>query len=408
MNIKRILTLVLLIGVIVGCKGKSVGPLLEEGEVEAAVRRCEKMEPEQRTGCYGTIAAYYLKEDQFKEAAVYYARAGDHAQVINSYFRADLIAEAEKYCAGQVGPARQQCAARLGRKFFINGNYNRAIHYYMMAGDSEKVSYIEVRIPLFQLVERIARELTAAQDPQVHDRIEGIKETLNEYIYMDKYVHWPYKSQSKAGQRAAAVFELALTRLTAQSVPTLVRKLHSPSFDWSTKSVDAVSFDRVKLQSLIGLITSLHRMAGKRQFFGKFSAPSEPLAYDGALLKALDHAGGLLKTIEEAEGVTNKEWAADYQYNMDIDIRAIDYIAAMMDNIKKRIEDIQARSRRLQNSSQDTVTKEIAAKLFRDFLAQCRRVFQAIGQEEFPQANDLLLDAYKTAKTGLDQYTNRD
>jgi hypothetical protein len=377
------------------------------------------MKPGEKTGCYKTIALFYLKKDQYKKAAKYYAKAGAHINVINSYLQGDLIPEAEKYCADQTGEAKKQCAARLGRKFFIDENPGKAIQYYNVARETEKVLYIETMVPVFQLVDRINKKAAVVKDFNLSGKITAIKKTLIAYIYMEKYHKWPYHKKSAPDKTAASIYENALKMLEDKVVPTFIKTLNNSSFDWSEKSVRWLSFDHFKMQTLINLIKHLHHIADKKEFFTEYSVvyqdksqrekkePHRSLNYEQAYIKALDHSKMLLEEIVESNGVKNKEGLDDYQHDINIDMQVIDYIASMIDNVKARIDDIHRRGQKLQKSSKDEAVKKKAENLFWDFVTQCNRVLHLIGEEKYQEANDLLISGYGTAKSTIDRYTGK-
>jgi hypothetical protein len=422
MKLTKLLVLIPLIILVLpgsGCKRKTIEQLLQRGKVETAERRCEKMKPEEKTGCYKTIALFYLKKDQYKKAAMYYAKAGAHINVINSYFQGNFIREAEKYCADQTGVAKKQCADRLGRKFFIDENPGKAIQYYNIAGETEKVLYIEAKVPVFQLVEQINKKAAEVKDFNLSGKITGLKKALIAYIYMDKYHKWPYHKKSGPYKTAAGIYEDALKMIEDKVVPTFIKTLNNSNFDWSEKNVRALSFDHFKMESLINLIKHLYHIADKRDFFTKYSVvyqdkskkgkkgPHQSLNYEEAYMKTLDHSKMLLEEIVESNGVKNKERLDDLQHDINLDMQVIDYIASMIDNVKERIDDIHRRSHKLQKSSEDEAVKKKTENLFWDFVAQCNRVLHLIGKEKYQEANDLLISGYGTAKNGIDRYTGK-
>lgn len=402
-----------------GCKKKSIEQLLQRGKIEAAEKRCQKMKPEEKPACYKTIALFYLQKDQYKKAAMYYAKAGAHINVINSYFQGDLIREAEKYCADQTGEAKKQCAASLGRKFFIDEKPEKAIQYYHIAGETGKVSYIEAMVPIFQAVDLVNKKAAEVKDFNLSSKITGLKKALIAYIYMEKYHTWPYSKEPGLYKTAAEIFENALKILREDVVPAFIKTLNDRSFDWSEKSVLLLSFDHFKMESLINLIKNLHHIADKKEFFTKYSVVYQDksgkeknesrqlLNYEEAYMKVLDHSKMLIEEIVESRGEKNKAGLEDYQYDINIDMQIIDYIASMFDNVKSRIDDINQRRQKLQTSSKDETVKKSADKLFWDFAAQCGRVLHLISKEKYQEANDLIISAYDTAKSGLDRYTGR-
>lgn len=402
-----------------GCKRKTIEQLLQRGKVEAAGRRCEKMKPAEKTGCYKTIALFYLKKDQYKKAAMFYEKAGAHINVINSYLQGDLIPEAEKYCADQTGEAKKQCAARLGRKFFIDENPGKAIQYYHMAGETGKALYIEARVPLFQLVNRLKQKAAEVKDFNLSGKITGIKKILLAYIYMEKYHQWPYPKKPGPYKTAAGIYADALKMLEDTVAPTFTRTLNNDSFDWSERSVRSLSFDQFKMESLINLIQHLYNITDKSEFFKKYfleyqdksqkekKEPPQALDYEKVYSKALDHSKMLLEEIAEANDVKNKGWLDDYRHDMNIDRQVIDYIVSMMDNMQARIDDIDQRSRKLQITGKDEAVKKKTRDLLQDFAAQCSQVFHLISKEKYQEANDLLVSGYETAKHGIDRYIGK-
>jgi hypothetical protein len=421
-KLTRLLFLILLIILILpgsGCKRKTIKQLLQRGKVEAAERRCEKMKPEEKSGCYKTIALFYLQKDQYKKAAMYYAKAGANINVINSYLQGDLIPEAEKYCTDQTGEVKKQCAARLGRKFFIDENPGKAMQYYNIAGETEKVLYIEAMVPVFQLVDQINKKTAEVKDFNLGGKIKGIKKALIAYIYMDKYHNWPYHKKSGPYKIAAAIYKNALRMLEHKVVPTFIKTLNNSNFDWSEKSVQLLSFDLFKMESLINLVKHLHHIADKREFFTKYSVvyqdkskkekkePPQTLNYEEVYMKALDHSKMLLEEIVESNEVKNNKWLDDYQHDINIDLQVIDYIASMIDNVKVRIDDIHRRSQKLQKSSKDEVVKKKTENLFWDFVAKCNRVLHLISQEKYQEANDLLISGYASAKNAIARFTGK-
>lgn len=418
---KRLVFIILIILVLPssGCKRKTIEQLLQRGKVEVAEKRCEKMKPEEKTRCYKTIALFCLSKDQYKKAAVYYAKADAHINVINSYLQGDLILEAEEYCAAQTGTAKKQCAVRLGRKFFIDENPGKAIQYYNMAGETEKVLYIKTRVPIFQLLDQINKKAMEVKDFNLSGKITGLKKALIAYIYMDKYQKWPFDKKSAPYKLAADIYKNALRMLEDKVMPIFITTLNNSSFDWSEKSVRRLSFDHFKMESLINLIKHLHHIADKREFFTKYSIvyqdksknekkePRQSFNYEQAYTKALDHSKMLLEEIEESNGVKKEEWLEDYQHDINIDMKVIDYIASMMDNVKARIDDILRRSQKLQKSNKDEAVRKNAENLFWDFVAQCNQVLHLIGKEKYQEANGLLTSGYESAKTGIERYTGR-
>ena len=178
MNLKKwlvFISLIMLIFAVNGCKQKSVDRLLEEGKYGAAEKRCERAKVEEKSECFKKIAAFYLQKEQYRKAALFYARAGEHLSVINCYFQGDLIQEAEAYCAGQTGAAKKQCMLRLAKKFFIDGNAEKAVHYYQAAGEIKMALFIESRMPIFQLVEVLGRKAKEVKNPGVRETMTGIK-----------------------------------------------------------------------------------------------------------------------------------------------------------------------------------------------------------------------------------------
>lgn len=418
LKLSRLLFLIPLIMLILsgsGCKRKSVEQLLQLGRIDAAQKRCESTKAEERKDCCKQIALYLLKKGQFKKAAVYYAKAGEHIKVINSYFQGDLVMEAEKYCEEQTGETKKHCAARLGRKFFIEGDYQKSIKYYETSGDIENVSFVRDKIPAFQVVDLLKQKSGEIKDSNLSSKIMGIKKTLIAYIYLDRYQKWPYDKKSGPYKRAADIFENALNLLEDTELPLIIKTLTHDNFDWSQKSINALSFDLFQLENLIELIKHLHHIAEKKDFFTEYSVvfqdkskkkindPPQSLNYEEVYSKALDHSKMLLEEIKESNDPKNKEWLEEYKNDINIDIQIIDYLSTMVDNVKIRIRDIDKRNQKIKRSHPDDAVKQSSNKLFRDFIAQCNRVLHLISNEKYIEAKELLVSGYETAKAGIDQ-----
>jgi hypothetical protein len=405
----------------IGCRGKSVDRLLQEGKVEAAARRCEKMQAGAQAEGFKKIAAFYLENEQYKKAAAYYAKAGEHNYVINSYFLGDMIPAAETYCAGQTGEAKKQCAARLANKFLINGNYQKALGYYKMAGNSQKVLYIETKTPIFQLVDELEKKTQNEKDPGFRTEINHLKELLTDYlIHTDSYRAWKYARAANPDKEAAAACEKAWDLVENSAVPAVVNRLTTPALAGAGKDLESLSFHRLKLESLLQLIKGLHKIAGQRKFFTTYSVvyldktekaavpPGPAFNYEEAYLAALESAQTLLQAIVESNHPKNKNDTRDYREEIAIDAQTIDYIASMMNNIVIRMNDILLRSQKPGKNSDDKTLKDASARQFRDFSAVCHRVLHAVGKGEYQEANDLLIAGYETAKNHIDRIASQE
>ena len=405
----------------IGCKGKSIDRLLQEGKVEVAASRCEKMKAEEQTGGFKKIAAFYLENEQYKKAAAYYARAGEHNSVINSYFLGDMIAAAEEYCANQRGAAKKRCAARLANKFLINGDYQKALGYYKMAGDSQKVLYIETKIPIFQLVEELEKKTQNRNDPGFRTEINQVKNVLRDYLIdMDSSREWKYERESEPGKQAAAACRKAWDLIENSTVPAVVDILSASAVASPKKGFESLSFQRLKLESMLHLIKGLHKIASQRKFFTTYSAvyrdkvekgaapPGPAFNYEEAYLAAVAHAQTLLQTSAGSGHPTNPNDTPDSREDIAIDAQVIDYIASMMNNIAIRLNDIHLRSQKPGKSGEDKTLREAAAKQFRDFTAVCNRVLHIVGKGGYQEANELLISGYETAKNNMDRLASQE
>jgi len=415
----RIIRLLAVINIVIsilffsGCKGKGVEQLLEQRRVEAAERRCEKLKDEEKKEGYRKIAAFYLQEEKYKKAADFYARSQEHIKVINSYFQGDYIAEAERYCQGLDGEIKKKCADKLGRKFFLNGQYKKAINYYQLAGNTEEKSYIESQIPFFQLRETLDMKTLEIKDIELNKEIAALKKLIGTYIYLGRLRQWPYPAKSESDKKAAQYHEKALRLLDDQLIPKLRQTLGSDSFDWSKESFAALDFERFKIKSLLDYLSNMHHIADKQEYFSRLAkgyrdiphqeknTTSDLLNYDETYMKTLSHARTLLRDLEDAESITDPDLLKDYRNDIGIDNQVIEYIASLLNNLRLRVDDLRKRGLKLKNSKPDGSLDSHADKVYWDFVFECSRVLHLVSKEKYQKANDLLLSGYENAKAAL-------
>ncbi len=392
-----------------GCKKQSLEQLLERRNYKAAAKLCETKEGEEKRKCNKSVAAYYLGDELFEKAAFYYDKAGEQTEVINCYYRGNLIAEAEKYCTKQTDTVKIKCAAHLARKFYFNRKPTKAVLYYQMAQDHGMTQWVQGRTPVFKLLETIEKDRETIETPEIKTELKHIAGTLRLYIYMEKYTRWPYGEKNKTNQRAARTCEKAVRIIEENAAPTLFDKFKKPTPDsqWTEETIRTISFHHAKLDSLVKLTQYIHNIARYRNFFTKHS-PNPPetgkkkeTGYDAVFTVALTRADGLFETVEAAEGVTGQKKRDVYEEDLSIDLDIVEYISSLLDNLEIRIGDIQTRGKQYRKRLKTEAAAKKAEKRFRDFIELTARVLDAVGKEEFQEANDMLTTGYESIKKDL-------
>jgi len=392
-----------------GCKEQSLEQLLERRNYKAAEELCEKKEGDEKRKCDKTIAAYYLDDGLYEKAAFYYDKAGETIDVINCYYRGNLVAEAEEYCTKQTGTAKIRCAAHLARNFYLGAKPDKAALYYEMAKDDRMTRWVRGRAPVFQLLETIEKNRDMKITPEIRTELKGIAGTLRSYIYMESYVTWPYGEKTDMDKRAARTCEKAVRMIEETAAPAFFKKLKDTvsTSQWSGKRFRALSFPHAELDSLVKLIRYLHNIARYRYFFTKYS-PDPPDAgtkketnYEAVYTAALTRAEGLFETIDIAEGVTDENRLKVLEGDLSIDLDIIAYVSSLLDNLEIRIGDIQTRGKQYGKRLKTEAAVKKSEKLFRDFIALTGRVLAAVGKEEFETANDMLTTGYESIKNEL-------
>lgn len=413
MKIKYILawSVVLITWILVsaGCKEKNLEQLLESRNYKAAEKLCEKTEGEEKKKCSRTIASYYLHDDLYGKAAYYYDKAGEYIDVIDCYYRGNLVAEAETYCANQTGDIKKECAANLARKFYLGGIPDKAVVYYQMARDDVMARWVAGRTPVFQLLDTIEKGREKQKTQETRTKTKNIAGTLRAYIYMEKYVKWPYGEKTGPDQRAARTCEKTVRLIEETAAPVFFEKLKQwiTNAQWPEKSTPALSYHHAELDGLVKLVQYIHNIAGYRHFFIKYS-PEKPgtgtkkeTNYEAVYTVALTRAEGLLETIDVAKGITDGNRLKVYEEDLAIDLDIIAYVSGILDNIEIRIGDIQTRGKRYRKRLETDAAVKTSEKLFREFIALTNRVLAAIGMEKFQEANEMLTTGYETIKNEL-------
>lgn len=390
-----------------GCKKKNLEQLLERRYYEAAIKLCEKKEGEEKRKCNKTIAAYYLHDDLYENAAFYYDKAGEHLEAINCYYLGNFIAEAETYCAKQTGNTKIKCAAHLARKFYFNRKPDKAVFYYQMAGDDRMTKWVRGRTPVFTLMETIEKKRETEKNPETRTQMKKIAGTLSSYIYMGKYAKWPYGEKTEPDQRAAKICEKAVRLLEETAAPAFfdILKNTLPDPQWPGKNTPVFSFHHARLDSLIKLVQYVHNIAGYRRFFTTIDSQEtkkkKQTDYEAVYTVALTRADGLFETIAVARGVTDEKRLTVYEEDLSIDLDIIEYVSAIMDNLEIRTGDIKTRGKQYHKRLKTEAAKEKSEKLSREFAVLTGRVLGTVGKEEFQEANDMLTVGYETIKTQL-------
>ena len=406
-----------------GCKRKGLDELMEEGKYSEADSYCESVKDDQKAKCYNILATLYFRKDKFDKAAFFYAKAGEHFKVIHSYFRGDFIAEAEAYTRAQEGNIKRNCAGLLAKKLYIYGSLRKSVTYYRMAGQHRIADNIENKIPVFELYSKIKDSLPTFKDPVQRKRIANFNITLKSYIYLDKFLKWPYGRNSEIMKRADALCLDAIKKIEQEAAPEFIENLRSAAENntWDQRRMEKIAFSHAKLDSLEELIKYIHNIAALRNFLAQNSvvyygeegsndiplqerskgASQKALNFDQAFEKALNRGDGVFETINfaaESPGqITLKEYVEDFR----IDLGVIDYILSFMQNLETRIKDIQQRSQQYRDTQGGETARKNADRLFWAFVAEGNKALYKVSREEYQAANEQLTSAYETAKKQL-------
>lgn len=392
-----------------GCKERNLEQLLERRNYEAAGKLCEKKDGDEKKNCYKTIANYYLHDELYEKAAFYYDKAGETIDVIDCYYRGNLIAEVEEYCAKQTGTTKIKCAAHLARNFYLNAKPDKAARYYEMAEDDRMTQWVRGRTPVFQLLETIEKDRDTKISPETKTKLKEIAGTLRSYIYMESYVTWPHGENTETDKRAARTCEKAVRMIEQTAAPAFFEKLKDTlsTSQWPGKRFREISFHHAELDGLVKLVQYLHNIARYRHFFTKHS-PDPPetgakkeTGYEAVYTVALTRADGLFETIDAAEGVTDENRLKVLEEDISIDMDIVAYISSLLDNLEIRIGDIQTRGKQYAKRLKTEAAKKKSEKLSRDFIALTGRVLAEVGKEEFEAANEMLTTGYESIKNEL-------
>lgn len=393
---------------------------MAENNLPAAEKRCQEFVGNKKINAFKTIAAYYFKDNQYKKAAEFYSKAGEHTRVIDCYYLGNMIPEAEKYCENQTGPTRQICAERLAKKFFRDSQYKKSIHYYTVSGHADKVTYIQTKMPIFELADDIEKAQDSVTNSNIKIKMRAFSKTLREYIYLDDYSSWTFGTDTQTDQRASLTCTKAFNLIESIAAPGFIDRVQTmlAKNQWTQENIAATTYPHACLDTLIQMISSIHKIARMRSFFSRYSLvyhekqeqsrsipgknqPGDPYNYEEAYSRALDYADSIFATIKDAEDVTTLDWLKDYQDDLSVDLQNIDYILSMMDNLQIRAYNILRFSKQLKKSTANQDTKNKAEKLSWDFIATSNQVLHLIGKGKYQDANILLTTNYETIKKEL-------
>lgn len=406
-----------------GCKGKSIDTLLDEKKYDAAENACMDKEGNERKECLEKVATVYQRNNDFKKAAEVFDKAGEPLRATEAYFLGDYTSDAENYCNKQTGKTKSDCASLLGNNFFKVGNYQKAISYFQLAGNTEMADYITSKIPVFQLLELIEKRLPILNNKDIYSKLSHYNDTLKDYIYLNQYFKWPFSIQSPEDKRASELCEKAVQTMNESLTPLLIEKtlilVSSP--EPLTPGLEWANLYNSGMNGLINMIKNFHTIAGYRIFFTKYSVPFREIAslnsknanpdqnisvsnafnYEEAYAKALTYAETTLSSAQELKKIKDSKLIKGYIEDFTIDRENIHYISEMMKNLEVRIMDIKKRSEHVKKQNSNIVSPNEAEKIYRNFIATGNRVLHAIGKEEYQKANDLLTNEYDLSKMRL-------
>lgn len=400
------------------CKKTSTEHLLARGQAEEAAENCEDLEGDARKECFLKVAKFHFQQEQFKKAAQFYARAGAHDRVINSYLLAKSRKDAEAYCSTLDGKNKKQTAVLLARSFYLSGDYEQAIHYYTTAGELDRVKNVKAKIPSFKMVEALEKHEINAIESGVKKQISDFKETLKEYIYMDRYRKWTLEITNETDEQARAAYRKAWAGIDGSAAPAFTTKLKAllEKEHWTAADVEELSFDHSWLRSLMTVIKSLDRAAYTRRFYTKYSVvftgdsdasnkmpdkmPAKDYNFEEAYSKLLSHTTALFKTLDEyaAEKQINKQLIADYKNDVEVDVEIIRYIAGMLVNLQTRVIELERRGKRIRRFNDGEALNTQTETILTDFIAIANQVLHLVGKGDYQAANQLMLSGYNSAR----------
>jgi tetratricopeptide (TPR) repeat protein len=392
-----------------GCKKKSVEQLLQQGRVDRAVKYCADCESTKQKECFAKIAVYFFDSQDYKQAAEFYARAGDHTRVISCYLIGNALSDAETYYSQLPQENQKEGATLLAKSLYLQGDYIKAKQYYQKAGASQKVKQIEAKIPAFQLLATLNLEVQKYAQSEVRSKITRLKDTLKNYIYFDGYNEWRYGTKNQTDRDAATIFIKAHNILHEKMAPIFMENISKTlaTSTWTQKNMDMLFFQQARLNRLMGLLKALDVIGSYRRFYMKYEVLLSPTpqpgesGYEATYKSAVEHATGLMETVTLSEKNTGASSLADLINDLDVDGEVLDYITGMLDNIRARIMELETRGKNIRkfNTAESLQTETMQS--LANFLAGCNGVLQKIGKNEYPKANDLLLKTYNTCKKNI-------
>jgi tetratricopeptide (TPR) repeat protein len=422
------LVLIALIAIVIfatpGCKKKSLDQLLEQKRFGDAETLCENLEGKDKIDCLRRIAGIYVRDNKFERAALLYKKAGAPVKVLEAYHMGEFYSESEEYAAQQTGKAKTDCAVWLGKRYYKTGKYNKAIQYYTIAGIPEMVEYITSKIPVFQMVETMQKSAKSVKDYETKNKVNQYADVLQNYIYLRQHRNWEYSTDNDNDKKAAEIYQKAFTLIQDEAAPVFIEKvkkiLEDEKVTWTPQQLQPLAYDYTRLNSLIGNLDFLRKIAGYRRFFSRFpEKPKEkkttkekeikvelpPIAtglnFDSAYKKALENAAGILETVKYSKDLDIK---TDYKILIEdfgIDIENLDYITSMLKNIQIRINEIKRRAGQFRKVSGKTDAESFTRRHVHEFIAACGRVLSAIGKADYKEANRELLSSYEKAEKAM-------
>ncbi|MCP4218056.1 MAG: hypothetical protein GY765_25660, partial [bacterium] len=377
-----------------------------------AAEVCDHLEGEAKNKCLKKIAARCYESDQYGKAAHYYIRAGAHIDVVDSYLVGETPKEAEDYCNSLQGKDLQRCASKLARYFYIVGNYKNALRYYGTAGDTEKVREMEAKTPLFQMKETIEKDIKKAKEKGVKSVMAGVKKTITICIYnVDNFRNRQFHKQKESGKKAAVIRASLLEKIDGKT-PVFVQKVRDilDAPQWTVENTTDISIVSRRLSGFIRLLELVDRIAGRRTFFDKFptvaggsSSSDGESDFDKTLLLALTHCEGYSQLLQQAHKEPDAKIREDLLYNADVDLKIVEYLSGLLDNVKTRVLDIKRLTNHIRKKGTPAMKTE-SESLLREFTVQCNLVLKSVLSKKYDEANQTLLTAYEAAKEPLTKF----
>lgn len=395
-----------------GCKRKSVYQLIDENKFKDAETLCAKQEGDEKHSCYVALGRAYYNLKMYEKAAETFEKIDVYTSVIDAYFAGNMSSKAEEYCARQSGSMKSRCSLYLGKTFYRNRDVTKALIYFKQANDLPLVNHVTSRLRAFRLMELLEKQLTTINStsyPNIPDLKTDISDSisnLRSYIYIEKYLNLSVTASNGPLPKGDKIYTSVLSKINGEYGLSFVEK--------GEKLSDAIAMNKIsqglvddfvyagkKLDPLVKLLKNLWDMESLRGTFETYSGKVMKIDYEGAYAKAFSHAEMLLTTLEDMKKVEKGSELADYFNDLSVDSQTVDYIAALMGNMKIRMRDIEDHKKRYLEVKADSTSVQYVDSVYNGFFSSMNEVLKDVANSDYQKANDLLVSSYDSAKKEL-------